>query len=156
MKIILILLLLVSSHSFAGEKEYLLKVCKDSGSAQTCNDCEVRGKASFKVSKSLASVLMTFRWIENGKDTDHFGPPVVYTNCKIFDDENWVCEEVGKEEEIGDTLFKADHEKRYLSHGLFISSYISGEVIRRNHIFEPVHEDYACATEIKSLLNWLK
>lgn len=85
----LMLIALVTACS-DGEKEYTLKTCKNELAAITvnrCDDkCEVMGKVSFKVSKSLASVMEVYK-LNDGKIS-----PIVRDNCKIFDEDTFSCD----------------------------------------------------------------
>ena len=138
MKIILMLLLLVSNQVLAGEKEYLLKTCKDLQSAESCEKCEAYGKASFKVSKSIASVMMSV--VTN----DGRGGSFTLGKCKIFDEETFECEESISNE--GNSS-----EKRWvLSKGKFFDdrSFTSWD-------HSPLVQSYQCGTEIKNSSSWL-
>ena len=82
----LMLISLVTACSDA-EKEYTLKTCKNELDANRCNDkCEVTGKVSFKVSKSLTSVMEVY------KLNDTTISPIVRDNCKIFDEDSFSCD----------------------------------------------------------------
>ncbi|MGZ8945969.1 MAG: hypothetical protein ACXW1W_11160 [Methylococcaceae bacterium] len=156
--LIISLFLTIAGNAIAGEKEYLLKICKSLGDAQDCEQCEVQGKISFKVSKSLSSVMATV------KDKDESASFVI-NNCKIFDDETFECETKNE---------GAVHSEVGASEGLDILDRLSnGKYIRIYHLnstifFYPQYLDkgedsispgggfYKCATEIKGLLNWFK
>ena len=99
-KILIVGLMLIASGSvYSSGKEYTLKTCMNDMITPDCSKCgEVKGKISFKVSKSLNSVM---------KDIvryDGFEESKVVDNCKIFDDETFECKKTDNKVEIIDIL----------------------------------------------------
>ena len=98
--VIIISLSFICNNSFAVGKEYILKSkCKNEKEAQSCTECVALGKASFKIDKSLASVLMIYK-LDTGESDS-----ILHENCKIFDSETFVCE-LKDEDDINLGTFK--------------------------------------------------
>ncbi len=137
--LILMLLLLVSNQVLAGEKEYLWKICKDYESTLSCEKCRVMGKMSFRVSKSIASVMMSV------VNNDGSGGSLTLGKCKIFDEETFECENSISNEGWS-------YKKRgVLSKGKFVETI-------ENHFSSVNLKDsyaYGCGTEIKNSSSWL-
>jgi hypothetical protein len=124
------LILIASESAYSGGKEYTYKIC-DEGK-NNCNECEDKGdKISFKVSKSLASVMRTVIKKDGTKRSS------TMDNCKIFDEDTFDCE--------------TEKERILLSHHLILSN---GEWHYRSSLGE--HNSHSCGTEIKSVFNLFK
>lgn len=158
--LIISLFLIIAGNAIAGEKEYLYKTCKSLSDAQDCEKCEVEedAKISFKVSKSLGSVMATV------KDKDESASFVI-NNCKIFDDETFECEtknEGAVHSEVGSSEGTDILDR--LSNGKYIRIYHRDSTIffypqyldKGEGSVSPGGDFYKCAIEIKSILNWLK
>ena len=86
------LMLIVSGAAHSGGKEYTLKNCANPKDNPNCSECgEVKGKASFKVNKSISSVMKDIVRYDNGKEVSS-----VIDNCKIFDNETFECVKIEK------------------------------------------------------------
>ena len=88
MKKILIvgLMLIASGSAYSNGKEYTHETCKSEHEANSCDNCKVIGKVSFKVSKSLGSVMKTVTFSDGRNKSS------IINNCKIFDDETFQCD----------------------------------------------------------------
>ena len=130
-KILIVCLILIASASaYYSEKEYTRKKC-DEGK-NNCNECEDTGdKISFKVSKSLHSVMITVIKKDGTKRSS------TIDNCKIFDEDTFECE--------------TENELILLFEHLILSN---GEWHSRTS-FEK-HNIHYCGTEIKSIYNLFK
>ena len=122
------LFLIASASAYSGGKEYTFKIC-DKGKDK-CDECkDIEKKVTFKVSKSLGSVMRTVL------KKDGTSKSSTIDNCKIFDDETFECE----------TYFAYSDFHFILSNGKW-------EQTSRHKIYDT----YYCGTEIKSLLNLFK
>ena len=138
-KILIVGLMLIDSGNvYSSEKEYTIKSCISLGREKDdCQLCEEVGKVSFKVSKSLSSVMETKTIFHNGKIISN-----VIDNCKIFDDDTFECKTIS-EWEVKNSHLK---EILILSNGKWESyQTIHGKKFSKR-----------CGTEIKSDFNLFK
>ncbi len=129
------LMLIASGNAYSGGKEYSYKNCGDE--LKDCDKCKQVGKVTFKVSKSLSSVMETKSIFHNGKINSD-----VIDNCKIFDDDTFECKTISEWEVKNSHL----NEILILSNGNWESYYtIHGKIFSKK-----------CGTEIKSDFNLFK
>lgn len=118
------LMLIASGSAYSDGKEYTLKTCMNDMITPDCSKCgEVKGKISFKVSKSLNSVMKDIVRYDGSQTS------TVVDNCKIFDDETFECKKTNNNSEIIDILSNGKWSwSMYINDNLFAMT--CGEEIR--------------------------
>ena len=122
----IITFILCSSVVIAGGKIYDFRECKNYDSATSCSKCKIEGKMTFKLDNESKSIIVNF--IIDSDKTSH---NIVFSNCKIFDNDTLECYRDGP------------HDKFTLNNGVFISS----------HEY-PEFKTYDCGKEIKGFSSW--
>ena len=133
-------MLIASESAYSEGKEYTHKIC-DKG-ITNCDECKISkisklSKISFKVSKSLGSVMQTL--IKNDGTIDRSN---TIDNCKIFDEDTFECETIYETGGTGSSI------RAVLSNGKW------ERMTRYNRYGEINH--YSCGTEIRSIFNPFK
>jgi hypothetical protein len=150
LKILAVFLLLIASGiAYSGGKEYTYKNC-DKGK-NNCDESKDSGKKiSFKVSKSLGSVMRTFT------RNDGYSKSYTIDNCKVFDDETFECKSI-TEPVFGDGWFVGGRSDIWiLSNGKWEHTIEKeGNDVPGRDISKGTYS-CECGTEIKSLLNLFK
>ena len=96
-----------------GYAQNLMHVCPDSKSVESCNSsCKINSRYNYKflVNSSQSSVLIK---IYSGNELHS---SKILSNCKIFDSNNWVCEEV-RQVDARNFIYLTDKmvEKKYVN-----------------------------------------
>jgi hypothetical protein len=133
-------MLVASGTAYSGEKEYTYKRC-DKGK-------EDGVKISFKVSKSLGSVMKTIIR-KDGKSSS------TIDNCKIFDEDTFECETTTKAFVSRDYAAAGSSERLILSNGEWEQTNTIGMVRIGSKVIEETNYSY-CGKEIKSIFNLFK
>ena len=130
-----LLLAILATQAYAGEKEYTLRYCDDSAKKlQDCTKCKKDNvKIIFIVSKELKSVMETTIDL----DLDGDSKSSIENNCKIFDKNTFECK----------TENNAQTNMLTVSNGKFETKYMlaNGEII-----------EYLCGYETKNIFNFFK
>ena len=153
-KLLIVALMLVASGSaYSGGKEYSVYNCEKQGDAETCDGCElITGlkSVSFKVSKSLGSIMSTYTLNDNRIKSR------TINNCKVFDDESVDCETIDKSVFIDkNSIYVKRLYKFILANGKWSSiQEMDPDFFNGKKIDHPTLS--SCGTEIKSILNFFK
>lgn len=143
------LMLIASGNVYSGSKEYTLKHC-DEG-IKNCDECKGDGsKVSFKVSKSLGSVMQTVI------QKDGTSGSSTIDNCKIFDEDTFECELISEPYLYKDRSSDGMSSRKILSNGKFESIHWEGEKMMDGKWYKETSTYNYCATEIKSIYNLFK
>ena len=138
------LMLVASGTAYSGEKEYTYKRC-DKGKEYVAKD---GAKISFKVSKSLGSVMKTIIR-KDGKSSS------TIDNCKIFDEDTFECETTTKAFVSRNYASAGSSERFILSNGEWEATNNIGMARHGNEMYEGINYSY-CGKEIKSIFNLFK
>ena len=142
------LILVISGTAYSGEKEYTYKSCY--GGKNNCNECEDDGtKISFKVSKSLGSVMQTISLKDGSKHSS------TIDNCKIFDEDTFECETISKAFFYRDIADEGSSSRFILSNGGWENTIRKGRIRFGSEVIKPTNS-YHCGKEIKSIFNLFK
>jgi hypothetical protein len=142
------LILITSGNVYSGEKEYTVKYC-DEGK-NNCNECKGTGMTvSFKVSKSIGSVMQTVI------KKDGTSKSSVIDNCKIFDEDAFECETINDAYFHQDTASTGTSDRIIFSNGKWEKIIRIGTFRNDREVFREINT-YSCGTEIKSVFNFFK
>ena len=142
-------MLIDSGNVYSSEKEYTIKSCISLGREKDdCQLCEEVGKVSFKVSKSLGSVMKTIIR-KDGKSSS------TIDNCKIFDEDTFECETISKAFFYRDIADEGSSSRFILSNGGWDNTIRKGRIRFGSEVNKPTNS-YHCGKEIKSIFNLFK
>jgi hypothetical protein len=148
MLLIVGLMLGASGNVYSGEKEYTYKSCAEG--KNNCNECkESENKVSFKVSKSLGSVMKTLIRKDGTKKSR------TLDNCKIFDEDTFECETISKAFVSRDYATGGSSSRFILSNGGWEETNRNGMYRIESKVTEETNF-YKCGKEIKSIFNFFK
>ena len=149
MLLIVGLLLVASGTAYSGDKEYSSKSCYEG--KNNCNECKETkvSKVSFKVSKSLGSVMKT----EIKKDGTKKSSTI--DNCKIFDEDTFECETISKAFVSIDYANGGASSRFILSNGEWEETNWYG-IVRFGSKVDEETNYFSCGKEIKSVFNLFK
>lgn len=143
-KIIIVVLILIASGTvYSGEKEYTYKSCHEGKT--NCNECKIEeGKISYKVSKSLRSVMKTY--IKKDGTIDWSG---TIDNCKIFDEDTFECETIFETGGTGSSIREVLSNGKWEWMTRYGAHMSEGKMVKES-------VSYTCGTEIKNIFNFFK
>ena len=143
------LILIASGNVYSGEKEYTSKTCVGKNNCNECNETKV-SKVSFKVSKSLGSVMRTEIKRDGTKSSS------TIDNCKIFDEDNFECKTTVEAFVVRDDYANEGTSYRFiLSNGEWEETNWFGRVRIGSKVGEEINY-FSCGKEIKSFFNFFK
>lgn len=149
-KLLIVGLMLIASGSvYSSGKEYTHETCKSEQEANSCDKCKVIGKVSFKVSKSLGSVMKTVTFSDGRNKSS------TINNCKIFDDETFECDASKEAILTQETSYFGKSDLFILANGKWTNIVKMEEGTIGKEKYEAMYS-YRCGTEIKNIYNLLK